>query len=43
MQSAPRTSAARLALQEALNLKFVGVTEADYEWITDQIKQLANR
>jgi len=30
-------------LQEAINMRYVGVTEADYEWITDQIMQVANR
>jgi len=24
-------------------MRYVGVTEADYEWITDQIMQVANR
>jgi acetoin utilization deacetylase AcuC-like enzyme len=29
--------------KEDINLRFVGVTEADYEWLTLQIVELANR
>lgn len=29
--------------QEDINMRYVGVTEADYEWLTDQIVQVANR
>jgi hypothetical protein len=29
--------------KEDLNLRFVGVTEHDYEWLTGQIVEIANR
>eukprot|EP00983_Pelagomonas_calceolata_P107955 1159402-Pelagomonas_calceolata.AAC.6 len=30
-------------LQEDINMRYVGIAEADYEWVTDQIMQVANR
>uniref|UniRef100_A0A6S8IVI8 Histone deacetylase domain-containing protein n=1 Tax=Dunaliella tertiolecta TaxID=3047 RepID=A0A6S8IVI8_DUNTE len=29
--------------KEDINMRYVGIAEADYEWVTDQIMQVANR
>lgn len=29
--------------QDDINMRYVGVTEGDYEWVTDQITQVANK
>lgn len=29
--------------KDEINFRYIGVTEADYEWLTDQIVQIANR
>jgi hypothetical protein len=36
-------AASLLGVQEDLNMRYVGITEAEYEWLTDQIMQVANR
>ena len=40
MKAAPVLFAYR---KEDINLRFVGVTENDFEWITTQIVEIANR
>jgi acetoin utilization deacetylase AcuC-like enzyme len=29
--------------KDEINFRYIGVTEADYEWLTDQIVQVANK